>query len=184
MQKCTAKGTARKKLTLNIPTLIKKHIKIKSRKFPAQRDDEWSSLSKNVTIIIFNFVMEFNVGLYCYWKRSSGESGKNMIFVRCCRRMTPVLHTIYSPRNISRNDDKRATRHWQFCLFCQRCREISVRAIEAGRQQPRGDKKNSSRKRNIMHLRISRADIFVVYHSLKSFVVLFCARDFLLFSVA
>lgn len=124
MQKVHGKGrTARKKLTLNIPTLIKKHIKIKSRKFPAQRDDDWCSLSKNVTIIIFNFVMEFNVGLYCYWKRSSGESGKNMIFVRCCRRMTPVLHTIYSQRNISRNDDKRATRHWQFCLFCQRCRE-------------------------------------------------------------
>lgn len=154
MQKVHGKGrTARKKLTLNIPTLIKKHIKIKSRKFPAQRDDEWSSLSKNVTIIIFNFVMEFNVGLYCYWKRSSGESGKNMIFVRCCRRMTPLLHTIYSQRNISRNDDKRATRHWQFCLFCQRCREY-LGARNWGRQagsngSSRGETKRTARESEI-----------------------------------
>lgn len=154
---------ARKKLTLNIPTLIKKHIK--SRKILRRV----SSLSKNVTIIIF---MEFNVGLYFYWndgrrKERTWFSSDVSRFLPS-PRMTLVLHTIFAQHFVK--SDRQQQRHWQFCDFlcCERCfsfffQEISVRARKAKKYR----EPNCSRKRNIMQ--ISRG-----YFHCLSLIEVFC----------
>lgn len=120
--------------------------------------------------------------------RSGGLGGKKHDFrPMLSQDDSGVTHNIFSAQHFAKRRHKSDSTLAILPFLPSAAENILVRAIEAGRQQrqqPRGDKKNSSRKRNIMHLRISRADIFVVYHSLKSFVVLFCARDFLLFSIA